>query len=253
MNRAGRTIAVVMLHGGCNMDCGFCVAENSLDRMSWAQATDLLRRLADSGFVNAVLGGGEPFAWSRLTELGAFAKDLGLEVQVGTNGVSLPPDFAALDCFDRYVLPIESAAPALHDAMRPLRGRSHHALILRRLEALRAAGRDVTVSTVVTAENVDMLPELGGWIAAYVAGGGRLHAWHLYRFIPEGRGGAVNAGRFYLEKDAYDAAVRTVRAAFPQITIFKRPDMYHSHDVDFFWREGGALRIGSRVWANLTV
>jgi MoaA/NifB/PqqE/SkfB family radical SAM enzyme len=244
-----RTIAVVMLHGRCNMVCDFCAAECGLEPFSLKEAVALLRRLRGRGYTGVVLGGGEPFSWPQLLDLAAEAKALGLGVQVGTNAVDLPPDFAALPAIDRYVLPLESARAETHDRVRHLRGQSHHALMVARLNALREAGREVTVSTVVTAENLLELPELGQWLENYARRGGRLHAWHLYRFIPVGRGGALTMQRFEVSEAAYLEAAEAERSCHPAMTIYRRPDMYHSREVEFFWKEDARICVGSEEWA----
>jgi len=252
-----RRIAVVMLLPGCNMTCRFCVTGAAVSSMTEGQAHDLLRRLNAQGFDNVVLGGGEPFLWGPgVLALSERAKSMNFLVQVGTNGIALPRDFAHVSCIDRYVLPLESMDPEVHDGMRPFaRGRqgSHHALILSRLETIREAGKSVTVSTLVTAENINALFPIAAWLAAYQQAGARLHAWHLYKFIPEGRGGSRSADRFAIDDDAYHAAADVVKRAFPELCVYKRPDMFHSRDVDFFWHEGGALCIGSQVWGRQAV
>ncbi|HNT86235.1 MAG TPA: radical SAM protein [Candidatus Hydrogenedentes bacterium] len=257
MTRSRRRIAVIMLLPGCNMSCRFCVTGTAVSSMTESQARGLLVRLQAKGFENVVLGGGEPFLWGPgVLALSEAAKATGFFVQVGTNGVALPRDFARVACIDRYVLPLESMDPRIHDGMRPFaRGRqgSHHALILERLETLRAAGKSVTVSTLVTAENIDDLPPIARHIEAYRRAGAAVHAWHLYKFIPEGRGGSRSADRFAITDAAYHDAADAVKRDFPALRIYKRPDMYHSRDVDFFWHEGDALRIGSQVWGRQAV
>ena len=249
MPKARRSIAVIMLHGGCNMVCDFCAAECGLEAFAREEAFALVKRLRAKGFTGVVLGGGEPFTWPHVAELAVAASAQGFEVQVGTNGTVLPADFATLPGVDRYVLPLESAQPKTHNHVRHMRGVSHHALIVERLMDLRAAGREVTVSTVVTAENLTELPELGDWLGTYVREGGRLHAWHLYRFIAVGRGGASTMARFDVSEAEYHVAAEAEKARHPGMTIYKRPDMYHSRDVDFFWRAGGHVRVGSLEWA----
>lgn len=257
MTSVRRRIAVIMLLPGCNMSCRFCVTGTAVSSMTEGQAHDLLSRLDSQGFDNIVLGGGEPFLWGPgVLALSQRAKHMGFFVQAGTNGIALPRDFAHVPCIDRYVLPLESMDPAVHDGMRPFaRGRqgSHHTLILDRLETLRQAGKSVTVSTLVTAENLDALFPIAEWLAAYQRAGAPLHAWHLYKFIPEGRGGSRSADRFSVDDDAYHAAADAVKCAFPELCVYKRPDMYHSRDVDFFWHEGDTLRIGSQVWGRQAV
>lgn len=241
-----RTIAVVMLQPGCNMACAFCVTDSRVSGMSFDQASHLLRRLVRDGFENVVLGGGEPFLWTPgVLRLAAHAKELGLFVQVGTNGIAVPPRFAQSPAVDRWVLPLESADPRAHDALRPWRDGSHHALILDRLEELRRNRTPVTVSTLVTAENIDGLDATAELLRRYRDSGGAVHAWHLYKFIPEGRGGSRNAGRFAVGELEYHAAADAMRAAWPELNILKRPDMFRARQVDFFWAERGIIRSAS--------
>ncbi len=42
MPQHAKTIAVVMLHPLCDMHCPFCITENSMNTMSFEQASDLI-------------------------------------------------------------------------------------------------------------------------------------------------------------------------------------------------------------------
>lgn len=242
-------VGVIFLHSGCNMRCGFCITEDTCGAMDFDQALGVFEILTARGIGNVVLGGGEPTLWPHgLFRLAAEAHSRGFLVQVGTNGIALPPDFSTRPGVDRYVLPLESARAAIHDAMRPGGNTSHHAVMLDRLEELGQAGREVTLSTVVSAWNAGELPALADWLTRYVELGGRLHAWHLYRFVPEGRGGGVNAHSMQVSLPDYDDACAAVRSMALPFPVLKRPDMRHSTHVDFFWYEEGRLRIGSETW-----
>lgn len=221
-----------MLHPGCAIRCAFCITEPFPD-LGFAEAVRLLEGLRVQGIRRVVLGGGEPFEWGHsVVELARRAQGLGFHVQVGTNGIHLPEGFERLDVIDRYVLPLESADPDVHDRLRPY-ARSHHAIVLDRLERLRSARKPVTVSTVVTRETLDGLAALGSFLEAYRVAGGLLHAWHLYRFLPVGRGGALHASELNVEEAEYHRACDSVRATHPGWRIFKRPDMYRSRTVSF--------------------
>lgn len=235
------------------MRCQFCVTDDAMSSMRHDQALHVLDQMARRGMDNVVLGGGEPFLWAPgVAGLAAASHARGFLVQVGTNGVSLPEAFPRLEGFDRYVLPVESVSADIHDRMRPFRT-SHHAIILRRLDQLAAVGASVTVSTVVTARNIDGLPGLAAFLADYALSGARLHAWHLYQFIPEGRGGAAHADALQVDETEYDAACESLRDIVLTFRIFKRKDMRHSRTVDFFWYERDQLRIGSEVWGARAV
>jgi MoaA/NifB/PqqE/SkfB family radical SAM enzyme len=232
------------------MTCSFCVTENGMDTMRYDQAAQLLDDLKQRGIDNIVLGGGEPFAWPHDTvALAATAKSHGFFVQIGTNGIAMPESYPSLACFDRYVLPLDSVDASVHNALRH-HGPGHHALILDRLKALLSARKSVTVSTVVTSQNVHGLPELAELLANYQQRGGQLHGWHLYKFIPEGRGGRDNASWLDISPQVYDAACADVKRRALGLTVFKRKDMMHSKTVDFFWFEGGVLCAGSEVWGR---
>ncbi len=252
-----RPIAVLFLHGGCAMRCPFCISDPGLQSMTPELLATALDLVARRGFTEVVLGGGEPCEWPwDWRNAAREAKSRGFLVQLGTNGRLLGRNFACFDAVDRYVLPLDGASGEAHNRMRagdiPDDGGNggHHALIWRRLEQLRRAGREVTVSTVLTADNVEEVPGIGGQLGDYAAAGGRLHAWHLYRFLPMGRGGGKNAERLALAHGAYEAAVAMARRTAPGLRIYKRPDMRHSATVDFFWRQDGKIIAGSEAWAD---
>jgi len=214
--------------------------------MRFEQGVELLGKLKQLGIDNIVLGGGEPFAWPHNTvALATTAKSEGFFVQVGTNGIAMPESYPSLACFDRYVLPLDSVDAFVHNALRH-HGPGHHALILERLNALMSARKSVTVSTVVTSQNVRGLPELANLLADYQKRGGQLHGWHLYKFIPEGRGGRDNASWLDIPSQRYDQACADMKCRALGFTVFKRKDMLHSKTVDFFWFEGGMLRSNPR-------
>ena len=255
MNPNTKTIAVLMLHADCDMRCKFCITDNQLECMSLEQYTHTLDRLENQGFNNLVLGGGEPFCWPHGLPIAAKrAKERGFCVQVGTNGIAMPDDEAYPQWVDRYVLPLDSFDPRIHNWVRPLPGNSssHFALIMQRLEQMKQYRRIVTVSTVISRANLDGVIAIGDFLADYVASGGRLHAWHLYRFIPEGRGGRKNALKLGISTAEFDAAVVQAKNQFYPFTIFKRPNMRHSATVDFFWYEAGKRIRGSKRWQGET-
>lgn len=239
--------AVIMLHPGCNMTCNFCVTDNSFTAMSWGQAMGLLDVLEGTAVEGIILGGGEPLTWgSSPYSLAKEAKARGFHVQIGTNGIDLPEDFARSAVVDRYILALDGADRMVHDALRIYRY-GHHGLTMKRLEALREAGKSVTVSTVVTAQNQGDIPALGAFLRDYSASGGQLHAWHLYKFVPEGRGGRQYAAELNIDTAAFDAVCDAMRQEPADFHIYKRKDMFNSKSVDFFWAEGDVIRACSQV------
>lgn len=253
MNPSIKTIAVLMLHADCDMRCQFCITDDYLECMSLEQYTNTLDHLEKQGFDNIVLGGGEPFCWPHGLPVAAkLAKDRGFCVQVGTNGVAMPDDDAYPQWVDRYVLPLDASNRVIHNQLRPLPGAAsgHHELMVRRLKQMRRHQRVVTVSTVISRANLDGIINIGNNLADYVASGGRLHAWHLYRFIPEGRGGKPNAALLGISDEEFNTVVAKARSQYYPFTLFKRPNMRHSSTVDFFWYENGELCVGSERWRD---
>ena len=226
-------VGVVMLQSACNMTCTFCITEDSLPTMSFVQAVALLENLHEKGIRNVVFGGGEPFKWPfDLVALTRRAKAMGFLVQVGTNGIALPPRFESIKSIDRYVLPLDAASPAIHNGMRRFKER-HHSIILERLETLKGAGKEVTIGTVVTRQNLLHLPDIADFLEGYQREGGRIHAWHLYRFLPEGRGGSINASYHSISEEEYDLAIREIRSRPLSFQTYKRKNMYRSKTVGF--------------------
>ena len=162
-------------------------------------------------------------------------------VQVGTNGVDLPEHFEKIPTIDRYCLPLESADPNTHNAIR-LYKNEHHEIILDRLARLQETGKSVTISTVVSRESITGLKDLGLMLKAYQDNGGNLHAWHLYKFLPEGRGGKPSAERLSISKKTFNDSVSQLKEMNLGFTIYKRSNMFASKTVGFFWYEREHLR-----------
>jgi MoaA/NifB/PqqE/SkfB family radical SAM enzyme len=241
-------VAVVFMDSKCNMNCSFCITENSVKGLSWEEATGLLTKLWSQGFNSLVLGGGEPFLWKHdLVKLTKFAKDIGFIVQVGTNGTILPENFESIPSIDRFVFPFDSHSENSHNQIRiyygprggygtGFRGKkvSHYSIILDRMNQLKKAGRRMTLSTVITAKNRGDLKGTASFLKNFNRGANVIHAWHLYRFIPQGRGGSPNAIELETTKSDYDLACAEAKSVSPGFRIYKRPDMYFSKTVQFF-------------------
>lgn len=239
----------MMLHSLCNMHCSFCVTEDTMGSFDFTQATQLLDRLQGEGFKSLVIGGGEPTAWPHgLFELTRQAKSRGFAVQVGTNGILLPDDFETIDSVDRWVLPLDGTTPQTHNALRFYRER-HFQIITGRIKRLAEAGKSTTISTVVTKVNRDDIAGIGRQLCDLDQPRPFLHAWHLYQFIPEGRGGAVHREALLLDRSEFEAACEPMKQLGTRFQVFKRPDMLHSKTVEFFWMQHGRLhrQFGQRV------
>ncbi len=243
----GKRIASLFLLPDCELACRFCASGGGFDTMSPERAEGLLHSLREQGFRSVVLGGGEPLLWPHdLRRLARRARSLGLQVQISTNGVAWPEHFERETGIDRFILPLEGDTAPLHDGLRRAPGLAdgHHALVLRRLAALRAADREFTIATVVTRENLHALPRMAALLDRWAAAGARIHAWHLYRFLPIGRLGFRRGSELGLTEDAFRAACLPLQARPRPFLVLRRPDMPHSREVAFFWFQNGLLQTG---------
>ena len=266
-----RPIAVIFLQGACSLRCPFCATETRVETLPPDALAGLLDRLAEAEVQNVVLGGGEPAEWPWGWETACrMARERGFLVQLGTAGAALRPGFEQVAWVDRFVLPLDGDTPARHNRFRPMglepaismrRARAffgrlggtgvpdgHFAVIMDRLAALAEAGREVTLSTVVTRESLPVIDRLTGMVEQ-IARCLPVHAWHLYRVIPAGRGGGNTAERFGINREAFDLEVARIRGRISAVRVFKRTDMRFSRDVDFFWLEKGLIRRGLEVWS----
>jgi len=241
-----KRIASLFLLPQCDMSCRFCASEQSFSVMSFDQAAALLTQLRARGIDNVVLGGGEPFLWPHdLPRLSRLARELGFLTQVCTNGVSLPTGYERISSIDRYILPLEAMDPGVHDALRTHRD-GHHGLVLQRIERLAGSGHELTVSTVVTRENIDRLSEIASFLVEVLRSGVEVHAWHLYRFLPVGRSGGPNAEALKVSRAQFVKACSDVKRLDLGFAVYRRDDMLRSSSVEFFWYEEQQLRIGSQ-------
>ncbi len=234
---------VMMLQPKCNMTCSFCITEDTMDTMSYTVAESLLRDFKRRGFSSAIFGGGEPFFWPHdLKSILQFAKSLGLTTQIGTNAIKMPHDLASWNFVDRWVIPIDGASRDVHNGLRKFRAR-HWDIVTHALELLQIAGKSTTISTVLTTVNRHEILEIGEYLRRLqnLAKKPFLHAWHLYRFLPFGRGGRINRQHLEIPQSEYETLVRQVRELNLPFKVFKRENMQMSKTVEFYWVESGKL------------
>lgn len=229
------------------MACSFCITEDMLSIFSFDQAIELLEKMKGTPINNVVIGGGEPFSWNYdLIGLTQEAKKRSFFVQIGTNGVDLPKGYEYFPNVDRYVLPLESVHEDTHNTMR-IYNNEHHSIIMNRLDELKKADKSVTVSTVVTKENISELRDLAKFLKEYNEEKNTLHAWHLYKFVPEGRGGRLNAPKLEVSMQDYDTRTNELKNSKLGFHVYRRKDMFDSKNVEFFWLEHGRLKSTGKI------
>jgi MoaA/NifB/PqqE/SkfB family radical SAM enzyme len=151
----------------CPERCVFCSEEHRMQRyreypVTWARVATILRTHASRGVRGLHLTGGEPTIHPRFVEILALAKKLGMRTSVGTIGTMLcREDFArrAVPYLDEALFSLHGPDAATHDAATRRAGSFEQVTAALRLCRELSPRFGAYVNTVVTADNVDRLPE----------------------------------------------------------------------------------------------
>jgi MoaA/NifB/PqqE/SkfB family radical SAM enzyme len=166
--------AKIKLTWRCNLRCCFCrqwrkrPEKRALgDNMSVDLVEEILEGLRARGLIKVHFSGGEVLLREDFPEIVRFARRLGLQVNLTTNGTLLDGDMARFLVDERVhavTVSVDSSDRRTHDALRGGRGAWRGALRgVQRLAARRARkgrGPTIAVNTVITRHNLDGLPEL---------------------------------------------------------------------------------------------
>jgi len=170
----------------CNLSCRHCVvgAGKKLDgELSTERCLQLAQELAEIGVRSVTFSGGEPLIHPDFRLLAGRVRELGLMVQVSTNGTLVTPEIAYWfrQIGAEIQVSLDGSTPEIHDYMRPGRGAFHKTIA--GIEALVAAGHEITIGTVVSTINLADIPSI--LALAEKLGVAR---FRLIPFIPKGRG-----------------------------------------------------------------
>lgn len=150
---------ILLLNKRCNLKCDFCDLWHFTDMMPFESAVSILQRAPAAGVETLVITGGEPFVHPRIFELIELAKNLGLGVNITTNGTLLRKDLTRLreSRVDSLSISIDGLEER-HDKLRGVAGTYQE--VMATIEALRASTAiHLNVYFVVTNENVqDLVP-----------------------------------------------------------------------------------------------
>jgi len=184
----GRVAVVVWnLCMHCNMTCPHCYAaavrEPSPTDLSTEEALGVLDQLAAAGVGVVILSGGEPLLRPDLFELAARGRELGLAVQLSTNGTRIDAATARRLAASgvQYVGVSIDGLPGFNDAYRGLE--DAHALALQGLGHARDAGLRTGLRMTLTSRNRD---QLGAMLDLCVRA--RVHRFYVSHLVYSGRG-----------------------------------------------------------------
>lgn len=151
----------------CPERCSFCSEEHRMQwfreyDVTWGRVARTLRDHAGRGVRNLHITGGEPTIHPRFIDVLVLAKKLGMRTSVGTIGTMLSrEEFAqrALPHLDEALFSLHGPNAEVHDGLTRSAGSFDRVCRALRLAfELKPAFRGY-VNTVVTAQNIDVLPD----------------------------------------------------------------------------------------------
>ena len=146
---------------GCNYDCEHCyLGEKMFAGMDWPGRERLLKVMADAGVLWLQLTGGEPLIDPLFAETHAAAWDMGMMIQISSNGSRLdrPKTLDLLTARRPYrlTLSLYGATEASYDGMTRRRGSFRR--FMRGLAAAHEAGLAMRINIVVSNRNAHEIP-----------------------------------------------------------------------------------------------
>ncbi len=157
------------LTGRCNENCVHCYASSgpevnaSLDR---ELIFTVLRDAAVLGFRSVQLTGGDPLVSPHFLPAAALSRELGLELEVYTNGLALREELvrSLVPLEAQLALSVYSSDPAVHDAVTRTPG--SHARTLGAIALAQEHGLDVRVGVVLSEVNAAGFDETVSFLVA---------------------------------------------------------------------------------------
>lgn len=203
----------------CNLQCRHCVVgagKKVSGELTTERCLRLAEELADFGVESISFSGGEPLLHPDFFQIAQRVYELGLSIQVATNGTLVTPEIARRlnELAAAVQVSLDGSKPEIHDYMRP----GHHAFdrAIRGIEALVAAGHEVMIGTVLSTINKDDILN----IIALAESLGVKH-FRLIPFVPKGR------GESFAELEVSPAQVKAVTQQLIDLRASVRIDITH--------------------------
>lgn len=170
----------------CNLRCLHCVVgagPRLEEELSTSKCLELAEELAAFGVKSIAFSGGEPLLRPDFFTIAEKVRELGMAVQVATNGTLITPQIAYhLMNLDADVqVSLDGSRPEIYDILRP--GQSAFTKCIDGIRALVSEGHQVTIGTVLSTININDIPaivELTEQLGAT--------SFRLIPFVPKGRG-----------------------------------------------------------------
>jgi MoaA/NifB/PqqE/SkfB family radical SAM enzyme len=156
----------------CNFRCAYCYLEDrtaAAGEMSRQEIREVILQARELGARKIIILGGEPSIYPHLIEMLRFLGELGLEIEMFTNGSGVTGELAAVLAEERVrvVVKMNSRDAAIQDRLAGRKGAFE--IIGQALERLRRAGYPsenlfLAASTVICRQNLAELPGLWQWL-----------------------------------------------------------------------------------------
>lgn len=156
----------------CNFRCAYCYLEErtvAAGEMSRQEIKEVILQAKELGARKIIILGGEPSIYSHLIEMLRFLGELGLEIEMFTNGSGVTDELAAVLAEERVrvVVKMNSRDAAIQDHLAGKKGACE--IIDQALERLHRAGYPseelfLAASTVICRQNLAELVELWQWL-----------------------------------------------------------------------------------------
>jgi heme b synthase len=196
------------LTAGCNLSCLHC---RRLDQskallksdLSTDQAKTVLLQIAETGNPIVVFSGGEPLMRPDFFELAEFAKKLGLDTALASNGTLIDSWMAEKIKYSgirRVAISLDGVTAEIHDAFRGEKGAFKNAL--KGCCEIHDAGISLQINTTLTRHNINDLEYIYDLALSLGA-----EAFHLFMLVPVGCGLQI-ARSHQIEAETYEYVLK---------------------------------------------
>ena len=172
------------------------------------ESIKLIDIVSTSGAKTLSLAGGDPLLRRDILTLTNFAHELGLRVEIQTNGHALNADgLEALMHCHRVCLSLDGSTAELHDSIRRRRGNFKRVVAV--ADELAAQNVPISVRTVITNENRTDVKHLAALVSSFKS----CDRWTLLEFTPV-NDGFKNRADYEMSGADFEAAVAEVREEY---------------------------------------
>ena len=153
---------VYMINSGCNFRCKFCLNNWKYDNtpmsnLSFDEKIKILNKIKELGSKNLTISGGEPLLDNRLSDLIRHASDLGLNVNLLTNGSLLTEEF--LDKVKDTLESIQVSLEGIKEIHNTLTETQSYDKVVNNIKIVKSKGIKLMTNFTITKLNYKNLEE----------------------------------------------------------------------------------------------